>query len=360
MARDDAGRDDVAQDGAGQDDAGQGGEPEAPPGIDLVRIRRHLAAVLDAGPVGPLTAAVIAGGRSNVTYRVTDGRSVWVVRRPPLGGVLATAHDVAREARVMQALAGTAVPVPPVLHLCEDSDVIGAPFVVMDYVDGIVLRSAKQMSVFRPDELRRASELLVDTLLALHEVDPDEVGLSRFGRPEGFLERNLRRWSTQWEQSRTRDLPIVDRIAARLASDVPTTQRVSVVHGDYRLDNVMFVPDLAAVAAVVDWELSTIGDPLADLGLLLTYTEVAGEVLATGSPPGLLDAEQTRARYGHATTLDLDAIDWYTAFGVFKLAVILEGVHARYVAGATVGEGFATMGSYVPVLAERAAALLEV
>lgn len=333
---------------------------DGPPGIDLVRIRRHLAAVLDHGPVGPLSAGVIAGGRSNVTYRVTDGTTVWVVRRPPLGGVLATAHDVAREARVMHALADTSVPVPPVLHLCEDSGVIGAPFVVMDYVDGVVLRTPEQMAVYTSDELRRASELLVDTLLDLHAVNPDAVGLSRFGRPQGFLERNLRRWSTQWERSRTRDLPIVDGIAERLAAGVPQTQRVSIVHGDYRLDNVMFSSDLTEVAAVVDWELSTIGDPLADVGLLLTYTEVAGKVLGTGTPEGLLDAEQTLRRYAGGTDLDLAAIAWYTAFGVFKLAVILEGVHARYLAGATVGEGFATMGSYVPVLAERAAALLEV
>lgn len=337
-------------------DAGSG----AVRGIDLVRMRRHLAAVLDPGPVAPLSASVIVGGRSNVTYRVSDGHSVWVVRRPPLGGVLATAHDVAREARVMHALADTPVPVPPVLHLCEDSDVIGAPFVVMGYVDGVVLRTADDMAAYPADGLRHASELVVDTLLALHAVDPGSVGLSGFGRPEGFLERNLRRWSTQWQSSRTRDLPIVDRIAARLATDVPVTQRVSIVHGDYRLDNVMFVDDLSAVAAVVDWELSTIGDPLADVGLLLTYTEVAGTVLGTGSPDGPLDALGTLARYAEATSLDLGAIDWYRAFGVFKLAVILEGVHARYLAGATVGEGFATMGSYVETLAERAASLLEV
>jgi aminoglycoside phosphotransferase (APT) family kinase protein len=323
-------------------------------------MHRYLAAILDRGPVGPLQASVIAGGRSNVTYRVTDGRTVWVVRRPPLGGVLATAHDVAREARVMHALAGSPVPVPPVLHLCENSDVIGAPFVVMEYVDGVVLRSPAEMAPYSPSELRRASEMLVDTLLALHRVDPDAVGLSQFGRPAGFLERNLRRWSTQWQSSRTRDLPVVDRVATALAAHVPSTQQVTIVHGDYRLDNVMFTPDLSAVAAVVDWELSTLGDPLADLGLLLTYTEVAGTVLGTGSPNGLLDAEQTLARYADGTALDLSAIDWYTAFGVFKLAVILEGVHARYLAGATVGEGFATMGSYVPVLAERAATLLEV
>jgi aminoglycoside phosphotransferase (APT) family kinase protein len=331
-----------------------------PPGLDLVRLRRHLAAVLDHPPRAALQASVIAGGRSNVTYRVSDGRSVWVVRRPPLGGVLATAHDVGREARVMSALAGTAVPVPPVLHLCEDSGVIGAPFVVMRFVDGVVLRGPEQMADYGPDDLARAGDLLVDTLLALHAVDPDEVGLSRFGKPEGFLLRNVRRWATQWESSRTRDLPVVDEIARRLEGDVPRTQRVAVVHGDYRLDNVMFAPDLSSVAAVVDWELSTLGDPLADVGLLLTYTEVASAVLGLGTAQGLPAAPDVLARYAAGSDLDLAAIAWYTAFGVFKLAVILEGVHARYRAGATVGEGFETMGGFVPVLAARAAELLEV
>jgi aminoglycoside phosphotransferase (APT) family kinase protein len=331
----------------------------SPPGLDLVRLHRYLSAVLPSPPRGPLTADVITGGRSNVTYRVTDGRTTWVVRRPPLGGVLATAHDVGREARVMAALADTPVPVPPVLHLCEDSDVVGAPFVVMSYVDGIVLRGREEMAGYAPAQLTRACELLVDTLLALHAVDPDEVGLARFGKPEGFLQRNVKRWATQWQSSRTRDLPVVDDIAARLARAVPTTQRVTVVHGDYRLDNVMYRRDLEQVAAVVDWELSTLGDPLADVGLLLTYTEVAGEVLGTGAAEGLLDAPAVLARYAAGSDLDLDGIAWYSAFGVFKLAVILEGVHARYVAGATVGEGFETMGSYVPMLAARAAELLE-
>lgn len=341
-------------------DTGSTTQGDGPPGLDLVRLRRHLSAVLDVGPTGPLTASVIAGGRSNVTYRVSDGRTTWVVRRPPLGGVLATAHDVAREARVMSALADSAVPVPPVLHLCEDSGVIGAPFVVMDYVDGVVLRTGADMAPYAADELRGASELLVTTLLALHDVDPDAVGLSRFGRPEGYLERNLRRWSTQWESSRTRDLPVLDRIAETLGSDIPTTQRTSIVHGDYRLDNVMFARDLGEVAAVVDWELSTIGDPLADLGLMLTYVEVSDEVLGATKVEGPLDARATLSAYAAGTDLDLSRITWYVAFGVFKLAVILEGVHARYLAGATVGEGFATMGAHVPVLAERAAALLEV
>jgi aminoglycoside phosphotransferase (APT) family kinase protein len=331
----------------------------SPPGLDLVRLGRHLAAVLTDPPRGRLQAEVIAGGRSNVTYRVTDGEGTWVVRRPPLGGVLATAHDVGREARVMAALGDTAVPVPPVLHLCEDSGVIGAPFVVMEFVDGVVLRGPAEMAAFSPDDLRRAGELLVDTLLALHAVDPDAVGLGGFGKPAGFLERNVRRWSTQWQSSRTRDLPVVDGIAQRLAREVPDSQRVTIVHGDYRLDNVMYERDLHAVAAVVDWELSTLGDPLADVGLLLTYTDVAAQVLGTGTAEGLLTAPEVLARYAAGSDLDLSRITWYTAFGVFKLAVILEGVHARYLAGATVGEGFETMGGFVPALAARAAELLE-
>jgi aminoglycoside phosphotransferase (APT) family kinase protein len=216
------------------------------------------------------------------------------------------------------------------------------------------------MAPYGADDLARAGDLLVDTLLALHAVDPEAVGLGRFGKPEGFLLRNVRRWATQWESSRTRDLPVVDEIAARLESRVPPTQRVTVVHGDYRLDNVMFDADLQRVAAVVDWELSTLGDPLADVGLLLTYTEVAAKVLGTGTAAGLPTPPQVLARYAAGTDLDLSSIDWYTAFGVFKLAVILEGVHARYQAGATVGEGFESMGAYVPVLAARAAELLEV
>ncbi len=331
-----------------------------PPGLDLVRLQRHLAAVLPHPPTGPLQADVIPGGRSNVTYRVSDGAGTWVVRRPPLGGVLATAHDVGREARVMTALGGTPVPVPPVLHLCEDSGVIGAPFVVMGFVEGVVLREQADLQRYPATALQRAGDLLVDTLLALHAVDPARVGLQSFGRPQGFLLRNVRRWATQWQSSRTRDLPVVDLVAARLERDVPTTQRVAVVHGDYRLDNVMFRADLDEVAAVVDWELSTLGDPLADVGLLLTYTEVVDEVLGAGRAPGLPTPAQVLDRYAAGSDLDVSGIAWYTAFGVFKLAVILEGVHARFQAGATVGSGFETMGRHVPRLAARAAELLEV
>ncbi len=330
----------------------------SPPGLELVRLRRYLAAVLPEPPLAALEAHVIPGGRSNVTYRVTDRRRTWVVRRPPLGGVLPTAHDVAREARVMAALADTDVPVPPVLHLCEDSSVVGAPFVVMDYVEGVVLREEADFRGRPPEVLRRVAELLVDTLLALHRVDPGAVGLSRFGRPGGFLARNVERWTRQWADSKTRELPVVDHVAAALAERVPQPQVVSIVHGDYRLDNVMFAEDLTAVAAVVDWELSTLGDPLADVGLMLTYTDVADRVLGTARPDGLLDPEEQLARYAATSSLDLTDIAWYRAFGVFKLAVIIEGVHARFLAGATVGEGFERFGRFVPELAEQAAELL--
>jgi aminoglycoside phosphotransferase (APT) family kinase protein len=274
--------------------------------------------------------------------------------------VLATAHDVLREARVMAALAGTGVPVPTVLATCADQTVIGAPFVVMGWVDGVVLRGADRAG--RPG---RVDDLLVDTLLALHRVDPGAVGLADFGRPEGFLARQVRRWTAQWLASNPRDNADITEVAARLAADVPPAQAVAVVHGDYRLDNVMWRPDLAAVAAVVDWELSTLGDPLADVGLLLTYAEVQDTVLSgeplwpgaaitAGDDPGA----PLLARYATGSPLDLTRIAWYRAFGCFKLAVILEGVHARFTAGVTVGEGYERMGGFVAPVARRAAELL--
>lgn len=329
----------------------------SPPGLDLTRLQRYLSVALSDPLSGRLSAEVIPGGRSNVTYDLTDGSRRLVLRRPPLGGVLPTAHDVAREARVMSALGPTAVPVPKVLLLCEDSSVIGAPFVLMERVDGVVLRDAQQIRGYDADRLVAASEQLVDVLLRLHALDPYEIGLSDYGRPEGFLERNVRRWQKQWEASRTRDLPTLDDVIERLIDAVPTPQRVGVVHGDYRLDNVMFSPDLAEVRAVLDWELSTLGDPLVDVGLLHTYAEVSEAILGVGAP-GLLGSDDLVSRYAAGSDLDLSPISWYIAFGVVKLAVILEGVHARYLAGATVGEGFEHFGAHVPALAERAAARL--
>lgn len=326
------------------------------PGLDLGRLRRYLQAAGEPG-VGPLSAYVIPGGRSNVTYDITDGKRTLVLRRPPLGGVLPTAHDVAREARVMQALADTGVPVPEVRYLCEDSEIIGAPFVVMAKVEGVVLRGEDQLAGYPAQDLAAACAELVAVLLTLHDVEPTEVGLAGYGKPEGFLPRNVRRWQQQWETSRTRNLPLLDDVLARLLADPPRPQRVSVVHGDYRLDNVMYAPDLSEIRAVLDWELSTLGDPLVDVGLLHTYAEVSAQILGVAAP-GLLTGDELVARYEEQSSLDCSHIDWYIAFGVVKLAVILEGVNARYLAGATVGEGFEQFGAFVPILAERAASSL--
>jgi aminoglycoside phosphotransferase (APT) family kinase protein len=343
---------------------------ESPPGLDLDRLAGWLNANLPDPPNGPLTASVVSGGLSNVTYRVSDGERVWAVRRPPLGHVLATAHDVLREARVMAALAPTDVPVPRVQAICADESVVGAPFVVMGWVDGVVLRGAARVE--RPQHV---DDRLVDTLLALHRVDPAAVGLADFGRPEGFLARQVRRWSAQWAASNPRENADVEHVAERLAADVPPPQAVSVVHGDYRLDNVMWRPDLAEIAAVVDWELSSLGDPLADVGMLLTYAEVEDTVLAdapiaavpgsagAGGPAGGGAAADPGApllaRYAAGSPLDLSRIGWYRAFGCFKLAVILEGVHARYTAGVTVGPGYERMGAFVAPVARRAVELLD-
>jgi aminoglycoside phosphotransferase (APT) family kinase protein len=330
------------------------------PGVDPERVTAWFQDHADqVSP--PLAFDLIAGGHSNLTYRVTDtaGRR-WVLRRPPTGQVLATAHDMEREHRIISALAPTDVPVAPTIGLCTDLAVNDAPFYVMDFVDGLVVRSEESGHQLTPEARRRAGESLVDTMVRMHAVDVDAVGLGELGRREGYLSRHLKRWYGQWNQSKTRELPAVDQVHDHLVADLPEQHGATIVHGDYRLDNVMFARDLRQVAAVVDWELSTLGDPLADLGLMLTYVEVSDQVLGGTTAEGLLDARATLDAYAARTDLDLSRITWYVAFGVFKLAVILEGVHARYLAGATVGEGFATMGAHVPVLAERAAALLEV
>jgi aminoglycoside phosphotransferase (APT) family kinase protein len=309
---------------------------------------------------------LIEGGRSNLTYRVSGeaGGDV-VVRRPPLGHVLPTAHDMAREYRVIAALHPTGFPVPVPLHLCDDPEVIGAPFYVMSYVDGRVLRDVVDLP---PPVAARTGELLIDTLVALHAIEPEAVGLWDFGRPDGFLARQVRRWYGQWERSRTRDLPEMARLTDALAAAVPDSGRTGIVHGDYRLDNVIVDAAVSRVAAVLDWEMATLGDPLADLGLLVVYTELAADGLAPTQPRlgperGFLPAGRLVERYldhlgpGDAARPD-DGIGWYVALGYYKLAVISEGINARHQQGLTVGEGFERIGRAVPALVERARAAL--
>ncbi|MER6311882.1 phosphotransferase family protein [Streptomyces sp. NPDC001657] len=329
---------------------------EDPPGLDLSRLRAHLDRERPGLVGGPLRAELIEGGRSNLTYRVTDGAARWVVRRPPLGHVLATAHDMRREHRVISALHPTPVPVPGTLLLCEDESVIGAPFYVMELVEGTPYRTAAQLAPLGPERTRAVVLSLVDTLVELHAVDPEAVGLGDFGRPDGFLERQLRRWGKQLAASKNRELAGIDELHEALGRALPASPAPAVVHGDYRLDNVLVGAD-DTIKAVLDWEMSTLGDPLTDLGLLAMYSSDLGlpesPVSTTSGAPGHPSPAELIERYAARSGRDTSAIAWYTAFAWFKLAVILEGIHYRFTLGQTVGAGFDRIGELVPVFIDR-------
>ncbi|MGW2895093.1 phosphotransferase family protein [Streptomyces sp. NPDC001212] len=336
--------------------------PDHPPGLDLDRLRGLLDRERPGLVRGPLTGRLIEGGRSNLTYAVSDGTSRWVVRRPPLGHVLATAHDMGREHRVISALHPTEVPVPRPVLLCEDEDVLGAPFYVMEFVEGTPYRTADQLAPLGEERTRNAVLSLVDTLVELHAVDPAEVGLDGFGRPEGFLDRQLRRWGKQLAASRNRELAGVDELHAALGRALPVSPAPAVVHGDYRLDNVLLGPD-DRITAVLDWEMSTLGDPLTDLGLLVMYSTPLGmpdsPVSTTAQAPGHPSAAELVERYAARSGRDVSAVSWYTAFAWFKLAVILEGIHYRYTLGQTVGRGFDRIGDLVPVFIDHGLTTLQ-
>ncbi|MDR7274678.1 phosphotransferase family protein [Catenuloplanes atrovinosus] len=335
-----------------------------PPGLDLEALRKYLDRVLPGLVTGPLDGALIAGGRSNLTYTVTDGATTWVVRRPPLGHVLATAHDMGREHRVMAALRGTAVPVPAMLHLCSDPAVLGAPFYLMEHVRGAVLRDPESLAALGPDRVRALAFRLADTLADLHAVDAAAAGLADFGRPEGFNARQVARWKRQLDGSRSRELPGVDALHERLAATAPEVSAASIVHGDFRLDNTLIDTDGGdRIAAVLDWEMSTLGDPLADLGLLAVYLDTPmpaarGSHDPVTTVPGHPTTEELIHRYAARAGRSVDGLAWYTAMSAFKLAVILEGVHYRYTQGKTVGAGFDTIGARVLPLVDRGLAAL--
>jgi aminoglycoside phosphotransferase (APT) family kinase protein len=307
-------------------------------GVDVERVSSWLVANVD-GAVAPFEFAVIAGGRSNLTFTVTgsDGRR-FVLRRPPLGHVLATAHDMAREHRIIAAIGATDVPVPPALGLCTDDSVNGAPFYVMGYVDGVVLDSPEKAALL-PVALRGpASEHLIDVLADLHALDVDEIGLGDLARREGYVERQLKRWSTQWQNSKTRELPAIDEVAERLARDLPEQRGVVVAHGDFRFGNCLTDVEHGRIAAVLDWELCTLGDPLADVGYLGVYWTDPGAPARRHNDPSGADGFPTYAdlleRYARRTGRDVSGIDYYVAFSSWRLAVISEGVYARYLHGA--------------------------
>lgn len=342
------------------------------PGIpDVARLARWLAGQRLADGLPEVT--LIAGGRSNLTYSLRfpppsgDGSRL-VLRRPPLGHVLPTAHDMSREYRVLSALDGTDVPVPRPLALCQDTEVIGAPFYLMEYVDGLILRSREDAGRITEQQAGEISGRFVEMMAAIHGLDYERAGLGGFGRPEGYLARQLARWQRQWDLSATREMPGYPELVARLTEGLPAGGEGTLVHGDFRLDNMLItMTPQPRIAAVVDWEMSTLGDPLADLGLTLVYWADPGEddLLAalTGrsvtTSPGFWTREQLVARYAALTGRDVSRIGYYLGFGCFKLAVVLEGIHARFLQHKTVGEGFEREGQAVPALIERAHRLLD-
>jgi aminoglycoside phosphotransferase (APT) family kinase protein len=341
-------------------------EAAVPDGIE----REGLEAWFRANVPGvelPLAFERIAGGRSNLTYAVRDaGGNAWALRRPPLGKRLGSAHDMGREHRAISAMAKTDVPVPPVAGFCEDDSVNGAPFYVMDFVEGPILRTREEAERAFPGEGERRAigERVVDTLVKIHAVDPDAAGLGDLGKKEDYVARQLHRWHGQWEQSKTRELPLVDEVHDRLAAGIPEQGPAAIVHGDYRLDNMILTP-AGEVAAVVDWELCTLGDPLADVGMLLVYWAEEGDsLLPLIDPPtvasGFPSRDEIRRMYGERSGRDLSQIDFFVALGYWKLAIILEGVFARYAAGAygKPDEGFEEFGKVVARLAEAAAEAL--
>lgn len=325
-----------------------------PAGIDFDGVSRYFAQNVPGGDA-PLSVSLISGGRSNLTYLISSPTTRWVLRRPPLGHVLPTAHDMSREFKVLAGLTPTKVPVPRAIAFCDDVAVNGAPFYVMEYREGVIIAEELPDGYAESEQARQALGYgLIRTLAELHSVDYNEVGLGDFGRPEGYIERQVRRWSEQWERSKTREVPEIDEAIRRLRNALPESPAPTIVHGDYRLGNMMMANDEPGrVVAILDWEMATLGDPLSDLGYTLLYWTEAGDTpestagsMAT-AVPGFPTRAQMADEYARLTGRDISHVDFYQVLASYKLAVILEGINARYLAGETVGEGFETMGERV-------------
>ncbi|MBS1678907.1 MAG: phosphotransferase family protein [Actinobacteria bacterium] len=327
---------------------------QAVPGLDPERLAAVLAAPLDLDPSLPLEAELIGGGRSNITVALRQGRREWVLRRPPLGRRLPTAHDMGREFAVLGGLVGSAVPAPRPLFHCDDEAVIGAEFYVMERVDGRILRAPRDVDL-DPAAARRTSFALVETLAAIHAVDYEAAGLAGLGRPDRYAERQVRRWVGQLDSGIRVTAPLRE-LATRLEAAVPASSRAALVHGDYRIDNVVLDPaDPGRIVAVLDWEMATIGDPLADLGMLVMYwcrpgDRCASEVHEITTAPGFIEREELTAAYAAATGADLADLPFFVALAHFKLAVIVAGIGARMEAGDTLGEGFEQIAEIPDVL----------
>jgi aminoglycoside phosphotransferase (APT) family kinase protein len=340
--------------------------PEQAAELDLppLLVRRPLEAFLDAQGLGegPVEAEPVGEGHSNVTFAIRRAGGAWVLRRPPRPPLPPSAHDVLREARLLSAVQDEAVRTPRVLATCDDEAVIGAPFYVMELVEGDVLTT--QLPADLDDEASRArvGEELVDALVEVHAVDWRACGLEGYGKPTGYLERQLRRFGGLWEHNRTRELPVLDRVTAWLAEHRPESGPATIVHGDYRLGNTMFAPGAPPrLAAIFDWELATIGDPLADVGYLVATWAQPGDdadalhgLGAVTRRPGFPTREQLIARYEERSGRSMSDVRWYMTLALWKSAVFLEGSYKRRLAGTTEDAFFDRLETGVPMLAERA------
>jgi aminoglycoside phosphotransferase (APT) family kinase protein len=301
-------------------------------GIDPEAVARWFDQ-LGVGFTGPLRFDRIGLGQSNLTYLVRDADDRgWVLRRPPLGQLLASAHDVAREARIMAALAPTDVPVPQILGVAQDPDIADLPLVLMEFIDGQVVDTMVIAESLAPQRRRQIGLSLPTTLARIHAVDIDAVGLSDLASHKSYAHRQLKRWAGQWERSKTRELPELDDLTRRLAAAAPEQRELSLVHGDFHLRNVIVSRGSGAVIGVLDWELSTLGDPLADMGTLLAYWPEPGEDIGD-FPASTLDGFPDRAELAHIyleqTGRDPQALKYWHVLGLWKIAIIAEGVMRR-------------------------------
>ena len=332
---------------------------ETPTGFDVPAVTAWLAEQVP-GLVAPLRWTKLAGGHSNFTYRIDDGAGrTMVARRPPLGELLPTAHDMGREFRVISALWPTPVPVPEPIAFSADPAVTGAPFYVMGWVEGRSLYTAEETAAHLTEEARgRTGPSFIDTLAALHALDPEQVGLGDLGKPTSYVGRQLHRWYESWKASKDRELPDVDRLYDFLVARLPEQTRVSIVHGDYGLHNCRVARE-GHIAAVVDWEISTLGDPLADLAYCVNAwaspEEATGPVQPPTSLPGFCDRQFLIDRYSDQTGADLSQLDYYRCFNHWKSVCIVQGVYARYLHGQKSGEGVDVEG--FPSRIERSLAL---
>jgi aminoglycoside phosphotransferase (APT) family kinase protein len=336
------------------------------PGLDVGGLSAWLEREHPELAAPSLSASVIAGGRSNLTYAVEGARMPLIVRRPPLGHVLATAHDMRREHRVISALHGSAVPVPRAIDVVDDTSerrVTGTVFFVMERAPGTVLSRPAQNAAYTPAGLRSLSVELIERLADLHAVRPSAVGLEDFGRPDGYLARQLSTWRRQLDASRSRETPLLDRLQESLDDGVPASGRSGIVHGDYRLDNALVVGagDHPHISAILDWEMATLGDPFVDLGIFALYWDIAslpGSVAgavpsAVESSAGYPSLDELIEVYADRAGIGVPDLRWYRAFAAYKLAAILEGIHYRHQAGETVGSGFGGIGGLVEPLAAK-------